>query len=714
RLAGGTHSRCVFTTSGAEAIEAAIKLARMRTGREVILSAVGSYHGKTLGALSASERMDGSSLSSPAFARVPFGDAPALAAYLSQHGSRCAAFLVEPIQGEGGVHEPPNGYLREARALCDQNGVLLIADEIQTGLFRAGHALACHAEGVAADIVCLAKALGGGVFPLGAVLVNGRAWDAGFALAHSSTFANNNIACAAGLAVIEEIQRPAFQENLATTSMQLEDGLADLARRYPGSVKEVRGRGLMRAIELRAPPATAGYFLNYLHQQGLSAYLFASVLAKNHGVLVLPVLNASSVVRIAPPLVSRPEHVAQLLAGLQETLALWESHSSHVIARAAMRPSVPSIAPLDGARLVLPRHRVRATESIDYAFLIHPTTLADVLLNDPTFARFSAHELEAYCSYCTRLPPGVVCEIPEIVSAVGSRARGALVAIPLLPEQMAERGRADVSKAIAQAVDLAHARGARIVGLGAFTSIYSRKGQLVAGRGPHITTGNLLTAGMTFRALLRVLGDRGQRIADLRVGIVGARGSVGSLMAQLVARESPREIVLVGNPDGALSAVERVAKGLSGLGTATLRPSRDLTDLAGCDVVVSASSAGRPILDEAGIRAGAIVCDVARPFDTSEAMRARRDLTVIEAGSVALPGAPIRIGAGNLQDHPAGVALACLSETMLLALHGADRNYGVGDDLDVNEVDAVLALADHHGFELSDHGLPRFFREVAA
>src|SRR5476651_1256635 len=290
-LAGGHYSRCVFTTSGAEAIEAAIKLARLRTGRATILSAVDSYHGKTLGALSASERLDDSRQAPPSgFARVSYGDAAALADFLDREWASCAAFLVEPIQGEGGVHEPPAGYLERARALCDEHGVLLIADEIQTGLYRAGHALALDAEGVVADIVCVAKALGGGIFPLGACLVTARAWDAGFALAHSSTFANNNLACIAGLAVVEEMRRPQFQANLAATSAQLDEGLAALARRFPASVEAVRGRGLMRGIELRAPVAEAGYFLGYLHQQGLCAYLFASVLARNHGVLVLPVL----------------------------------------------------------------------------------------------------------------------------------------------------------------------------------------------------------------------------------------------------------------------------------------------------------------------------------------------------------------------------------------------------------------------------------------
>ena len=714
RLAGGTFSRCVFTTSGAETVEAAIKLVRMRTGRRIIVSASGSYHGKTMAALAASDRLDFARQHlQPAagFERVPYGDAAALAALLHDIGDGCAGFIVEPVQGEGGVHVPPSGYLAECKALCARHGVAFIADEIQTGLFRTGPAFACHREGVVADVLLVAKALGGGVFPLGACLVNEATWDPAFALAHSSTFANNNLACAVGFTVLRELQSPAFQENLQSVTRKLESGLAALAKRFPSSVTEVRGSGLMRAIALRKPAPVAGYFLNYIHHQGLSAFLFASELARSHGVLVLPTLNDSNVVRIAPPLIAQAEHIEQLLAALEGTLALWESRASDRIARCLLPQATQAPGRGGGkeagtAPLAFPPHRSPEPPA-DYAFLIHPTMIEDILLNDPAFSHFGAQELQDYCALCARLPAGVVCEIPPIASARGHSVRGLLIGLPQLPGQMLARGRAEMGRAIAAAVDLASARGAKLVGLGAFTSIYSRKGMAVAGRGPAITTGNLLTAGMTFAGLQAVMAGRGVAFEDLCIGIVGARGSVGGLMAQLVARASPRELVLVGRPDGDVATIGRVATRLAALGSARIFTGRDVAMLERCDVIVSASSSATPVLDGAAIRPGTIICDVARPFDTSPRMRARRDITVIEAGLVSLPGAPMRIGVGNLQGHPPGVALACLSETILLALAGTSRDHGLGDDLDVAEVDAMLDLAQRHGFTLSMHGLSR-------
>ena len=719
RIADGRFSRCVFTTSGAETVEAAIKLVRMRTGRPLIVSANGSYHGKTMGALAASDRLEfAAQHHHPAsgFARVAFGDIEALDAFLRKHGRLTAGFIVEPVQGERGVFEPPTGYLRDARQRCEDHGVAFIADEIQTGLFRTGSLFACDQDGVSPDVLLLAKPLGGGLFPLGACLVTERFWDAGFALGHSSTFANNNVACAVGLAVLREMQKPDFQRNLADVSVRLGRGLRDLARRYPRSIAEVRGRGLLHAIELRKPGAACGCFLTYLHQQGLSAYLLASVLAQDHGVLVLPALDEGNVVRITPPLIAAADDISRLLDGLGHTLALWESWSSRRIASTVLAAVADQRRGQDApaTALQLPARRRAAEPRIDYAFVVHPTTVGDIVCNDPTFAHFAPHELRAYQAHAAQLPPGVVAEIPAIESPAGACVRGVLIGLPMLPEQMLACGRTSVREAIAGAVALAHARGARLVGLGAFSSIYSRRGVDVAGRGPWITTGNLLTAGMAFAALLRALERQGTSLANSRVGIVGARGSVGALVAQLVARARPREMILVGNPASGTDALDRIARRLRALGCATLTTTRDMAPLTHCNAIVTASSSARPVLGDVRVAPGTIVCDVARPFDTSAAMRRREDIVVIDGGLVALPGAPRSIGAGNVQGQPPGVALACLSETILLALAGAERDHGVGEDLDVSEVDAMLALAMRHGFALAEDAPASQLRMVCA
>ena len=203
-----------FGNSGTEAVEGALKLARLHTGRKKIIATVNSFHGKTMGALSATGRdvfrdpflplIDG-------FMHVPFGDVGALTRAVD---AQTAAVIIEPIQGEGGIIVPPDEYLPTARALCDQHGALLICDEVQTGLGRTGKMFACEHYGVVPDIMATAKALGGGVMPIGAFTARPFVWDKliDSPFLHTSTFGGNPLACAAACAAINVLQRDKLAE----------------------------------------------------------------------------------------------------------------------------------------------------------------------------------------------------------------------------------------------------------------------------------------------------------------------------------------------------------------------------------------------------------------------------------------------------------------------------------------------------------------------
>ena len=194
--------------SGTEAVEGALKLARAATGRAKIVATHGAYHGKTLGALSVSGREHFRAPFAPLLdgvRHVPYGDLAALESQLSG----AAAFIVEPVQGEGGVILPPPDYLRGARALCDRFGALLIADEVQTGLGRCGTMFACEPKDVVPDVLTLAKGLSGGVMPVGAYVAKPAVWNAAYAAApllHTSTFGGNELACAAALAALRVLE----------------------------------------------------------------------------------------------------------------------------------------------------------------------------------------------------------------------------------------------------------------------------------------------------------------------------------------------------------------------------------------------------------------------------------------------------------------------------------------------------------------------------
>ncbi len=262
----GNPGRVFFSNSGAEANEAALKLTR-RTGRTHLVAATGSFHGRTMGALALTSKAAYREPFEPLPGHVTFveyGDEAALAAAVTDD---TAAVVLEPIQGEAGVHVAPEGYLATAREITTRHGALLWLDEVQTGIGRTGAWFAHQlpfAQGVTPDVVTLAKGLGGGI-PIGATVALG---DAGHLLQpgnHGTTFGGNPVACAAALAVLDTIERDGLLEHVEHVGRRLADALADQP-----CVTEVRGRGLMLAADLDAEDAAAvvdagrdaGYLLN--------------------------------------------------------------------------------------------------------------------------------------------------------------------------------------------------------------------------------------------------------------------------------------------------------------------------------------------------------------------------------------------------------------------------------------------------------------------
>ncbi|MET0642455.1 MAG: acetylornithine transaminase [Jiangellaceae bacterium] len=288
--------RVFFANSGTEALEAAFKMAR-RTGRSTIVAATGGFHGRTMGSLA----LTGKPAIREPFAplpggvvHVPYADVDALATAVD---ADTAAVVLEPIQGEAGVRVPPAGYLRAARQITSRHGALLVLDEVQTGVGRTGEWFAFQHEGVRPDVVTVAKGLGGG-FPVGACLGFGRAADLLGPGSHGSTFGGNPVAAAAGLAVLETVERDGLLDNVNKVGDQLRRGVESLGDPL---VAGVRGRGLLLAIELTTPVATQ-----------------AAAAALDAGFIVNAV--SSDALRLAPPLVLSGDQVESFVGALPSIL----------------------------------------------------------------------------------------------------------------------------------------------------------------------------------------------------------------------------------------------------------------------------------------------------------------------------------------------------------------------------------------------------------
>ncbi|HLJ57680.1 MAG TPA: aminotransferase class III-fold pyridoxal phosphate-dependent enzyme [Chthonomonadaceae bacterium] len=311
-IAPGALQYSFFSNSGTEAVEAAVKIARIATGRTDFVSAQGGFHGKSMGSLAATGREKYRKPFEPmvpGYVHVPFGDLDAAAAAVTDH---TAAIIIEPIQGEGGIVTPPAGYLSGLRRLCDERAVLLIVDEVQTGLGRTGKMFAVEHDDVAPDIMTLAKALGGGVMPIGVTMSTPEIWDRAFGenpLIHTSTFGGNPLACAAAMAAIEATIDEDLCANATERGAELMAGLGAIMEALPGVITAVRGQGLMIGIEF-AVKDVAELTINGMARRGvIAAYT----------------LNNPNVIRMEPPLIVTAQQIGTAVSAIGESIReAWE------------------------------------------------------------------------------------------------------------------------------------------------------------------------------------------------------------------------------------------------------------------------------------------------------------------------------------------------------------------------------------------------------
>jgi acetylornithine/N-succinyldiaminopimelate aminotransferase len=305
--------RVFFCNSGAEACEAAIKTARRyhyvsgRPERWRIITFEGAFHGRTLATISAGgneKYLEGFGPPVEGFDHVPFAD---LTAVEQAIGPETAAIMIEPVQGEGGVNVAPLEYMRALRELCDRHGLLLILDEVQSGMGRTGALFAHDWADITPDIMAIAKGIGGG-FPLGALLANSEAAKGMTAGTHGSTFGGNPLATAVGNAVLDAVLEPGFLDDVRKRALRLKQALAAVQDEHPGLVEDVRGTGLLMGIKVKVAPADV-----------VKAAIAEKLLLAGAG---------DNVVRLLPPLNATDEEIAEAAGRLSRALSRLEGRSS--------------------------------------------------------------------------------------------------------------------------------------------------------------------------------------------------------------------------------------------------------------------------------------------------------------------------------------------------------------------------------------------------
>lgn len=303
RLTEATFAdKVFFTNSGAEALECAIKTARRyhfargHAGKFHIITFEGAFHGRTIATIAAGGQekyIEGFGPKAPGFLKLPFGDIAAVKDAITEE---TAAILIEPVQGEGGIRPVPKEFMQELRQLCDEYGLLLILDEVQTGVGRTGRLFAYEAAGITPDIMAVAKGIGGG-FPLGACLATSEAASGMVAGTHGSTYGGNPLAMAVGNAVLDVVLEDGFLDHVRDVALVFRQGLAALKDRFPEIIEDVRGEGLLLGVKAKIPVAD----------------LLKAVRAEK----LLGVPAGDNVLRIMPPLTVTAEEAREGLARLE-------------------------------------------------------------------------------------------------------------------------------------------------------------------------------------------------------------------------------------------------------------------------------------------------------------------------------------------------------------------------------------------------------------
>lgn len=759
RLAGANYKYVVFSNTGAETVEAGIKLARLRTGRRKVLSTFNSFHGKTYSALSATGSTKYSNeliVDDKNYDKIEFNNISDLESYLSTQDY--AAFIVEPIQGEGGMIPASSEYLKSAQELCKKYGTLFVADEIQTGIGRTGTMFALQGYEIEPDLILVSKALGGGMYPIGAVIARKSAYSKKFDKIHSSTFANGGLAAHIANQTIHHLESETnILGEVKTKGKYLCKEFSKLQSEF-SEYFSFTGTGLMYALRFKDETTTDNYIINYIQSEGAMSFMIAGYLLHEKKFFTMPFLGDGCAIRFEPPLTIEHEKLELFVAAMRDLCkiiqrARYDLLLGYIVGYQRPADDIDRVSyqkPQDNSLIRLhkptkPRKR--------FAFLMHTTSRPDLVRGLPLAIRKEFNDEQQNRLSDWMMEFGKIDSSPatainvQMTSQQGVTVDGILIYSPISPENMMKLTREEKRELLDDYLKVATEEKVDVIGLGAFTSVISRAGTDIVNDQFKFTTGNSFTALSTAESIKDCFGEK---INEKELTVIGARGSVGRLAAMELTRYFKR-INLVGSPRSGLKTlwencasmiVELIESGIKGLPGSAFNSIRkiifqsgytehyivqqlkasgieqiqtlieiakeqnlpfpfqvsvDINDFVeGTDCVLSATSEGKPFIQADIFQAGAIIFDTARPFDFIPSENNRT--YVFEGGLVTQPEV-IVFGDCNMIGSPPGINLACLSETIALTMEDVNRSYSIGKQISYQEAKTVFEIATRHGFK---------------
>ncbi|MEZ4630601.1 MAG: aminotransferase class III-fold pyridoxal phosphate-dependent enzyme [Deinococcales bacterium] len=660
--------------------------------------------------------------------------------------SSIVAALIEPIQGEGGIHELRPSFAQKLARLCQDAAIPLIIDEIQSGMGRTGQFLASEALGITGDYYLFSKALGGNLAKIAALMVKKERYIEEFGYLHTSTFAEDDISSLIALKAIELLEQGLLNK-IQQRGHDLKQALEALVKAYPQIFKEVRGRGLMLGLEWLPQPESLSNFIRLLSEQKLLSYVICGYLLNVHHIRVAPTLSAEMVMRLEPSAYIHQGDIDRLIQGLEDVAQKLESHDSCSLVSylVGLTPHkiVPKTTSVAAKKLIQRLQQKPALKKV--ACIGHFMELSDLVHWDPYLNPLTDEASGILLEKTQKALGPFMVDKHQIRSVNGEAVELYLIGVPYTAQNLIDRIRQgklkEASQIIQQAHDLALTTGASQIGFTGYSSIATNNCTAIGPSSAGLTSGNSLTAALSLEALQQTMKTLGIEEAKACLGVVGAVGNIGRILAELAALNIPKLILIgregsqrrlyqvadaiysqawqqtqQGSRDGlslrlAQESLE-IPKDVKAVGTylreifaeryqaeAPIYISTQMGDLIHCNVIISATNVPQTIIFPEHLSAQPVaICDVSVPPDVdNRVLEHCPQAKVIKGGIVKLPlGQHLDIPGMPLAQ---GQLYACMAETILLGLAGIGENFSYGS-LEKHKVQQIRQLSKDHGFEV--------------
>jgi len=619
-----------------------------------------------------------------------------------QEFSRLAAILVEPVQGEGGIHILSRATTRALNELAQNTGALLIADEVQCGLGRTGEFFASASLGLEPGAVLFGKSLGGGIAKVGASAFASKHYNKILGR-FGSTFAEDELSCRVALRSLEILQVEQGPERARAVGEVLHKVLTDLKNEFPDTIKECRGTGLMYGVEFESFAANPSCMLRLFQSNALSAFLMASFLLHRHHLRVAPSLSHPNTLRIEPSIFYDTKNNQKLREAFAD-LATAIERGDFAYLTQHLRESGDFLAkPRDFRKHDRKPQFSRVPCDAKVAFVGHLMDMSHLPLFDASLAGIDLKSLISWYRKGEGFFGPALFDRVCIKGKSGKTVELSMIGIYETPATFAAairtRNKALLLGRVQEAVDMAAAHGCEVIGLGGLTSIVASNGTTIDSHGAALTTGNSLTAAMTVAAIEKAARIKGLDFKTARIAIVGAAGNIGMAYTRWALTRF-NDLRLFGSVDSwkKNSSFVDWARGCS---QNKITFCTELKELKDCDIIVTMTNQAVPVIYPEHLSAKVkVILDVAVPSDVHASVReVFKDLLVIEGGWVKVPGLQTHLIGG--MDTPAGHTLACLAETAVLGLSGRRQHYSYGD-IQEQKIREIYQLALAEGFELGE------------